>query len=74
MNNEPDYKDNLAFEPKKEYVQVEKEVYDVILANSVKWIASQENNPIKRLISVLLSVSPKHRDWLEKNFKDYMHD
>ena len=57
-------------------IQVEKEVYEAVLRNSLKVnILEAENSKLKsdlnNVLSVLIKVSPQHDEWIRLNFPDF---
>ena len=57
-------------------IQVEKEVYETVLRNSLKVnILEAENSKLKsdlnNVLSLLLKVSPQHDEWIRVNYPEF---
>ena len=57
-------------------IQVEKEVYEAVLRNSLKVnILEAENSKLKsdlnNVLSILLRVSPQHDEWIRVNHPEF---
>ena len=57
-------------------IQVEKEVYETVLRNSLKVnILEAENSKLKsdlnNVLSLLLKVSPQHEEWIRVNYPEF---
>ena len=57
-------------------IQVEKEVYETVLRNSLKVnILEAENGKLKsdlnNVLSLLLKVSPQHDEWIRVNYPEF---
>ena len=57
-------------------IQVEKEVYEAVLRNSLKVnILEVENGKLKsdlnNVLSLLIKVSPQHEEWIRVNYPEF---